>query len=714
MIRVPNALRSAVAAVALMAASAPATGRASSVEFNLEWHLQLHGPWPFVLCSDTAYGSWTPDGASQSFRIKKAGGVAWLSLLTFLDLGHCWDHGPQYHEGYLETPFTSDIVATGQNKVQFTDFTGSVSSASTPYLFVESDVFLEAAHFHAPRLVHSQYRGLHPTQNVTSEFNLSLTFFDLKPDVAADIENLQDELDALQGQLVALAASAEGADAKIARLEELRLALDALFAQGFDDLTVDALAALLGEYADVLGPGGVAALEMLLSDYKSDIDDLIQQLGETLDQFRDDAAAMAGLVSGPAEQDGFELSQPENYTDQHSTNNIPEVDAPELPGDEFDPNNDPYAAYADQVIANLQTTITDGVVVSRSEFLDIANGWVANHAALKDVLQARGDVSPAEWEAFVGAEHRVLTFIQQYLDVDGWFRDSPVPQRVRAFVDMGIAMYSLEKSQMLKAALSRWKGQLTTEQKAWVNLLLLLESAWEEVRTVPPEADKDIWDTFGELADGAVTLVTIGLEFTPLGDVKDACELLTGWENCNPAGRSLTYKERLLAGAGLVLGSGAMWRRAGGAIDDAGGVAAKKLGDALDEVKIRAPSSSNPNIVEIVDLPGGAKRYRHVDGYEVVYDSRGFPDFTPYLRPMTDGKKNTVVIDLAAPPNRTEDFRRANIEAGFGNVATSPPGYTWHHNEELGVMQLVEKDVHQAFGHTGGFKYWEIIWEFTE
>ena len=36
----------------------------------------------------------------------------------------------------------------------------------------------------------------------------------------------------------------------------------------------------------------------------------------------------------------------------------------------------------------------------------------------------------------------------------------------------------------------------------------------------------------------------------------------------------------------------------------------------------------------------------------------------------------------------------------------TPDGYTWHHNEELGKMQLVKSDVHALTGHTGGRSIW--------
>lgn len=36
----------------------------------------------------------------------------------------------------------------------------------------------------------------------------------------------------------------------------------------------------------------------------------------------------------------------------------------------------------------------------------------------------------------------------------------------------------------------------------------------------------------------------------------------------------------------------------------------------------------------------------------------------------------------------------------------TPDGYTWHHNEETGKMQLVESDTHAKTGHTGGKTIW--------
>jgi len=36
----------------------------------------------------------------------------------------------------------------------------------------------------------------------------------------------------------------------------------------------------------------------------------------------------------------------------------------------------------------------------------------------------------------------------------------------------------------------------------------------------------------------------------------------------------------------------------------------------------------------------------------------------------------------------------------------TPDGYTWHHNEETGKMQLVDSETHAKTGHTGGKAIW--------
>ena len=55
-------------------------------------------------------------------------------------------------------------------------------------------------------------------------------------------------------------------------------------------------------------------------------------------------------------------------------------------------------------------------------------------------------------------------------------------------------------------------------------------------------------------------------------------------------------------------------------------------------------------------------------------------------------------------PDTAKSFSSEQIEQ-IRNGDT-PDGYTWHHNEEVGKMQLVKSDVHGQTGHTGGRSIW--------
>ena len=52
-----------------------------------------------------------------------------------------------------------------------------------------------------------------------------------------------------------------------------------------------------------------------------------------------------------------------------------------------------------------------------------------------------------------------------------------------------------------------------------------------------------------------------------------------------------------------------------------------------------------------------------------------------------------------------------NFISGFSNGANDGrvPSFTWHHNEILGVMELLDTSSHQSRRHTGGVKFYELI-----
>jgi len=84
----------------------------------------------------------------------------------------------------------------------------------------------------------------------------------------------------------------------------------------------------------------------------------------------------------------------------------------------------------------------------------------------------------------------------------------------------------------------------------------------------------------------------------------------------------------------------------------------------------------------------------------VPFNNKGFPDFKNFL---FKGGKNDVTIALTG--NRAKDFAAANKAAGYNST---PKGYTWHHHQVKGRMQLVQTSVHNRTGHTGGFSLFKL------
>lgn len=112
------------------------------------------------------------------------------------------------------------------------------------------------------------------------------------------------------------------------------------------------------------------------------------------------------------------------------------------------------------------------------------------------------------------------------------------------------------------------------------------------------------------------------------------------------------------------------------------------------------------------------KTYKNKHGKKIKYDKNGFPKF-PHKFQMT--LKNTSL-----KKGRQAHDREANkaLKKAFNNNPKSfnskftpsqikeikkgqkPTGYTWHHHQTRGVMQLVKRTYHEHTPHTGGISIW--------
>ncbi len=108
--------------------------------------------------------------------------------------------------------------------------------------------------------------------------------------------------------------------------------------------------------------------------------------------------------------------------------------------------------------------------------------------------------------------------------------------------------------------------------------------------------------------------------------------------------------------------------------------------------------------------------------HTVRFDKDGFPEFeTQFETLLSDshigsGKKElhfrAANQNLFSALKETPSLARklglspAEVEA-LARSAEPPPGYTWHHHQDVGRMQLVPFEAHRlATPHTGGMAIW--------
>ncbi|TSI10726.1 HNH endonuclease [Lysinibacillus sp. BW-2-10] len=67
---------------------------------------------------------------------------------------------------------------------------------------------------------------------------------------------------------------------------------------------------------------------------------------------------------------------------------------------------------------------------------------------------------------------------------------------------------------------------------------------------------------------------------------------------------------------------------------------------------------------------------------------------------------DTLYEAIVENPNLASDLGLSQLDVQALANGQTPDGFTWHHNEEPGVIQLVDEETHQQTGHTGGREIW--------
>ncbi|MCB9687890.1 MAG: HNH endonuclease [Alphaproteobacteria bacterium] len=129
---------------------------------------------------------------------------------------------------------------------------------------------------------------------------------------------------------------------------------------------------------------------------------------------------------------------------------------------------------------------------------------------------------------------------------------------------------------------------------------------------------------------------------------------------------------RLLAGAATMIGATRF--RPGPAV---------KTVDGRLPINYRWAGKTYPASLMPAELRG---RYPH----GVPFTQQGFPDFARY---------RIARVQIKLTGSRPMDDTAANLAAG---LRRTPKGYTWHHHQVEGVMELIPTDLHNWVRHTGG------------
>ncbi|WP_437854752.1 hypothetical protein [Sorangium sp. So ce363] len=386
--------------------------------------------------------------------------------------------------------------------------------------------------------------------------DVDLSLAEINPALARDIAELEVALGKLMGAILRNAARVADLRARMDLLRQLDLELHDLVNRPLDEISRTDLDAILDRYEDVVDPATRAAMEQLVDDLKKSVSDLEDELGRLIDEFGAQADEVADLATQDARAEGWNPDDPWAYALGESE--VPWVEVPDIAEVEgaFEEGRDPYAAYADGVIAALEADVSGDVVVARADFVANVRAWRANSAALEIALRDRMGVSLAETNAFLKAQNRITAVVRRFMDASDWFVDSPVPADLRAQVDTVLKPRFDALADQMKDSLNQWTGDgLDLEQTQLYQTISAFAGAMSTVA-----------EGFGAYAEVMQTLVhattRIGVGFVPVvGPALDLCEAVTGKAWCLPSGEELSDEERIFSGVGFGLGAvGPMWR----------------------------------------------------------------------------------------------------------------------------------------------------------
>ncbi|MFC4620421.1 HNH endonuclease [Camelliibacillus cellulosilyticus] len=142
--------------------------------------------------------------------------------------------------------------------------------------------------------------------------------------------------------------------------------------------------------------------------------------------------------------------------------------------------------------------------------------------------------------------------------------------------------------------------------------------------------------------------------------------------------------------------------------------------DAKELLMQAAPYSfKDGDEVKTINLKMGHQKGQKHPVTGVPYDKDGFPIFDSKFEAKLDPRdfKKTRMVhfrkcnkklyqEIERNPELIEKLKLSKQDLEELANGQTPYGYTWHHHQDRGKMQLVNQKIHKDTGHTGGYKIW--------
>ncbi|QNF29650.1 HNH endonuclease [Metabacillus elymi] len=119
------------------------------------------------------------------------------------------------------------------------------------------------------------------------------------------------------------------------------------------------------------------------------------------------------------------------------------------------------------------------------------------------------------------------------------------------------------------------------------------------------------------------------------------------------------------------------------------------------------PETGVPFETKTVELPNGEIKTSAFPVFETAYEIT-LPE-NMYLQSDSvhfSYANNELYEEIQTNPSLANELDLDKTDIEQLSQGNTPEGYTWHHNESPGILQLVNEETHHNTGHTGGRELW--------